>query len=290
MRILFCTDGSKISFNALKNFSKFTDKDVVVDVICIIDWSFLPDDVVIEESGFANTCKNVADTILIRSGQVIEELNLVLGQTIKHCGAVVESILEQLKKEKYDFVVMGSHGKKGFQRWLGSVSREVLEATDVPVYISRELSANRRVLFTTDGFEFSEIVVKFAIEHLNLTECEIHVCSVCENPDLLFLDGTLDSNWLLAIQTQQEIYAERAVNRICKILIDNNLNVVNKKVISGIPATEIIKYIMEEHIDLVVLGAKPKTKMQKFLLDSVSKRVIENVHCDSLILKNDLNN
>ena len=105
-----------------------------------------------------------------------------------------------------------------------------------------------------------------------------------------FLDGTLDSNWLLAIQTQQEIYSEHAVNKINKILTDNNLKISNKFVICGIPATEIIKYIAENQIDLVVLGTRVKTKMQKFLLDSVSKRVIEYINCDSLILKNNFNN
>ena len=46
MHVLFCTDGSKISFNALRNFAKWT-KGAVVDVICVIDWSFLPDEVTI---------------------------------------------------------------------------------------------------------------------------------------------------------------------------------------------------------------------------------------------------
>ena len=39
MKILFCTDGSKISFNALHNISCWI-KDAIIDTICIIDWSF----------------------------------------------------------------------------------------------------------------------------------------------------------------------------------------------------------------------------------------------------------
>ena len=63
MHVLFCTDGSKISFNALHNFAKWT-KGAIVDVICVIDWSFLPDEVSVNNDGFASTCANVADTIL----------------------------------------------------------------------------------------------------------------------------------------------------------------------------------------------------------------------------------
>ena len=50
MKVLFCTDGSKISFNALHNFAKWAPENTIIDTICVIDWSFLPDDVVIAVS------------------------------------------------------------------------------------------------------------------------------------------------------------------------------------------------------------------------------------------------
>ena len=44
MKALFCTDGSKISFNALYNFSNWSKREAI-DAICVIDWNFLPEDV-----------------------------------------------------------------------------------------------------------------------------------------------------------------------------------------------------------------------------------------------------
>lgn len=290
MKVLFCTDGSKVSFNTLKNFSRFVRDDVVVDTICVIDWSFLPDDVVIEESGFTTSCRNVADTILERSSELVREFGFTSGKLIKHCGAAVETILEQLEKDDYDIVILGSHGKKGFQRWLGSVSREILDSTSVPVYLSKELKTANKILFTADGSALSDEIVHYAIKNLNLNSCEIYICSVFENPDLLFLEGTLDSNWLLALQTQQEVYAEHALNKVKNILASEGVAVAEAKVISGIPALSIIDYIKANGIDLVVLGSRNKTKIQKFLVDSVSKRVIEHANCDALILKEDFNN
>lgn len=79
MKVLFCTDGSKISFNALRNFSGW-DKEAVIDVICVIDWSFLPDEVSVEEDGFANSCANVADSILDYAQNEIEKHNLIFGK------------------------------------------------------------------------------------------------------------------------------------------------------------------------------------------------------------------
>ena len=290
MRILFCTDGSKLSFNALRNFSDYVCGDVIVDVICVIDWSFLPDDVVIEETGFVNNCRNVADTVLEKSKLLIEELGLIVGDVIKHCGSAVETILEQAEKQCYEFVVLGSHGKKGLQRWLGSVSREILDETSLPVYVSKVKNKDSRILFATDGSEFSDKIVDFAIDKLCLERAKIFVCSVSENPDLLFLDGTLDSNWLLAIQAQQEIYAEHAINKVKDKLQKAGISNLESSVISGSPTVSIIDYIKEKEIDLVILGSRLKTKMEKFLIDSVSKRVIEHSQCDSLIIKTISNN
>lgn len=39
---------------------------------------------------------------------------------------------------------------------------------------------------------------------------------VNEDPNLLFLEGTLDTNWLLDIQKQQYMYASNAIESIKK--------------------------------------------------------------------------
>lgn len=285
MKVLFCTDGSKISYDAIENFSKWTTSETTVDAICIIDWSFLPEEVIIEETGFVNSCRNVADSILEHAEKVITSLNLTAGKKIKLCGAAVESILDQAEKEEYDLIIMGSHGKKGIQRWLGSVSREVLDAADLPVYISKNKNLSNKILFTTDGSETSYTVTEQAIKTLNLSGKEVYLCTVTENPDLLFLEGTLDSNWMMAIRTQQEIYSEHAVKKILELFERYNIEVKQSRILEGTPAKSIIGYAEEISADLIVLGSGRKTKMQNFLLDSVSKRVVEHTKSDTIVFR-----
>ena len=167
----------------------------------------------------------MADSILEHAEKVITNLDLTAGKKIKLCGAAVESILDQAEKEEYDLIIMGSHGKKGIQRWLGSVSREVLDAADLPVYISKNKNLSDKILFTTDGSETSYTVTEQAIKTLNLSGKEVYLCTVTENPDLLFLEGTLDSNWMMAIRTQQEIYSEHAVKKILELFERYNIEV-----------------------------------------------------------------
>lgn len=279
MRILFCTDGSKISFNAIKNISGWV-KDAIVDTICVIDWSFLPPDISIEEESFTYSCANVADTILDYAEEEIRKLGLNAGAKIKHCGSAIESIIEQADKDEYDLILMGSHGKKGIQKWLGSVSQEIINSSKISNYIAKEENKKKKLLLTTDGTKCSCSIIRNIISNLKLDNKEIYICMVNEDPDLLFLDGTLDTNWLLDIQKQQQIYAAHAIEDIKTILTEHDIKVDNTAILTGIPAQKIIDYARTNDIDLIILGSRNKSKMDKFLSGSVSKRVLENVVSD----------
>ena len=279
MRLLFCTDGSKISFNSLKNISHWV-KNAIIDTVCVIDWSFLPDEISIEEENFSYSCANVADTILDYAQEEIEKLGLECGARIKNCGSAIESILEQADKQEYDLILMGSHGKKGIQKWLGSVSQEIINSSAISCYIAKEENKTRKLLITTDGTSCSTGIIKKIIPDLKSDNKEIHICMVNDDPNLLFLDGTLDTNWLLDIQKQQQIFASRAVNDIQNILKEHDITVHKTTVMTGNPAEKIIEYSREHNIDLIIMGSRNKSRIDRFLTGSVSKRVLENVVSD----------
>lgn len=284
MKILFCTDGSKISFNALKNISNWVT-NAVVDSICIIDWEILPDEISIEDQDFTHSCANVADTILDFADEEILKLGLTKGKRIKSCGTVIESILEQASKTEYDLILLGSHGKKGIQKWLGSVSQEIINNSKTSNYVAKEENTGKKVLLTTDGTNCSLSAIEQIVTETNLRDKEIHICMVNEDPNFLFLEGTLDTNWLLDIQKQQQLYALKSIEDIKRILEVQDIKIEHTKILNGIPAQEIINYSKENNIDLIILGSRNKSKMDKFLMGSVSKRVLENVNSDIWLVR-----
>lgn len=284
MKILFCTDGSKISFNALKNIAYWI-KQATIDTICVIDWNILPAEITIDEENFSFSCANVADTILDYAEEEIKNLGLQLGNRIKNCGSAIESILEQSEKEKYDLILMGSHGKKGIQKWLGSVSQEIINSSKISDYIAKKENNKKKVLFTTDGTECSLSVIGEIISDIELSDKEVHICMVNEDPNLLFLEGTLDTNWLLDIQKQQHMYASNAIESIKKIIESRGIEVNQTTILTGIPAQEIINYAKNNEIDLIILGSRNKSKMDRFLMGSVSKRILENVVSDIWLVR-----
>lgn len=284
MKVLFCTDGSKISFNALKNISGWV-KNAEIDTICVIDWSFLPDEISIEEENFTYSCANTADTILDYAEEEIKNLGMHPKERIKSCGAAIESILEQSEQKHYDLILMGSHGKKGLQKWLGSVSQEIINSSKISDYIAKEENNKKKLLLTTDGTGCSLEIINSIIPEMNLEDKEIHICMVNEDPNFLFLDGTLDTNWLLDIQRQQQIYAAKAIEDIRSMLGRHNVKVNETSILTGIPAQKIIDYARINDIDLIVLGSRNKSKLDRFLTGSVSKRVLENVVSDIWLIR-----
>ena len=283
MNVLFCTDGSKISYNSIINFSSWV-KDFSLDILSVVDWSCLPDSVSIENSEFASQCSTSANVILDNAETYLKEMGLNVAQKIKICGEAVDTILDLVDSGKYDFVVLGSHGKKGIQKWLGSVSQEVASSANISSYISKNINNRKKVLFAVDNSELSAKVVLNSLNFLNLEDKEIYLATVYEVPDYLFLEGNVDSTWILEIEKKQEQASRLLLNSFEKSFIEKGFEVNDKLIFRGVPSQEIINFSNKKDIDLVVTGIRTRKHLSKFLLGSVSKRILENVKSDVLIV------
>lgn len=283
MNVLFCTDGSKISYNSILNFSSWVN-DFSLDILSVVDWSCLPDSISIENSEFATQCSTSANVILDYAETYLKEMGLNVAQKIKICGEAVDTILDLVDSGKYDFVVLGSHGKKGIQKWLGSVSQEVASSANISSYITKNINNRKKVLFAVDNSELSAKVVLNSLNFLNLEDKEIYLATVYEIPDYLFLEGNVDSTWILEIEKKQEQASRLLLNSFEKSFIEKGFEVKDKLIFRGVPSQEIINFSNKKDIDLVVTGIRTRKHLSKFLLGSVSKRILENVKSDVLIV------
>lgn len=283
MRILFCTDGSDTSLNAFHNATSYIEK-AIIDPICIIDWTFLPASMNIDTATYSKAYENIADSVLNNTEDLIYQKGLTLGDKIKNFGSPLEGILEQIEKERYDLILMGSHGKKGLQKWLGSVSRQVVSNTKVPTFISKKETNSKKVLIAVDGSEQTLSSLKHALKLLNLKDKEIYIVSVKESPEYFPMEANFDKNWLDSIEKQQKIHATKAINAAKTVLEEHEIGVQNETILTGNSAQKIIEYADMEKVDLIIMGARIRTDLSKLLLGSVSKRVLENANSDVLIV------
>ena len=98
---------------------------------------------VITDSNFV-----LPDVYVDLEGSLIERAETFLKQkvnTVDHVkadycvelGSVKSSIFQKVEKEAYDLIVMGTHGRHGLGRLLGSTASAVLHGTPCDVYIVR---------------------------------------------------------------------------------------------------------------------------------------------------------
>ena len=283
MKALFCTDGSELSLNALTNLQKYCD-DIEIDVFCVIDWHFHPVYMSHPQQDFINTYDDIANNVLELAVEYIKEKGFAVGVLKKAWGSASEEILKQTQKTHYDLIILGSHGKKGVKSWLGSVSRRVANIANEPVFISKELKENKRILLTADGSFCSKYAIKKALSLLNLQDKEIFIITVMEDISNLPIEITSNKEWFNDYLKKRNCFAQNVIRETYATLKDFNLTASKDFSLIGAPSTTILEAIDENNIDLVILGSRSKDRISEFLLGSTSKRVLEHANCSVLII------
>ena len=283
MKALFCTDGSEVSFIALDNLERYCD-EIIVDIVCVIDWHFHPVYMTHPQQDFINTYDDIAENILQLASEKIKEKGYIVGELKKMWGVASEEIIKHTQKNYYDLIILGSHGKKGVKSWLGSVSRRVVNTVNEPVFVSKELKENKRILFTADGSFCSKFAIKKALSLFNFKNKEIYVITVMEDVSNLPIEITSNREWFNDYLKKRNCFAQNVIRETSATLKEHNLEVKNDYSLIGSPSSTILETIENNDIDLVILGSRSKDRISEFLLGSTSKRVLENAKCSVLII------
>ncbi|KGT47027.1 MULTISPECIES: universal stress protein [Acinetobacter] len=142
--ILVAIDESPISYaaaeHALDIAKLFGGKVTLISVIAVDPFSGVD---------FYKVAPAVTDYFMQAEQNALDRLNdlkqtftregIDLDIRIMHGLSPSEGILQTSKELPIDLIVMGSHGRKGFQKLvLGSVAQKVLGASEIPVLIVKE--------------------------------------------------------------------------------------------------------------------------------------------------------
>ena len=139
----------------------------------------------------------------------------------------------------------------------------------------------KKILVAFDGSEQSGKAFDFALEMFNLcrgASPEIMVLSVAQPPepiDIVEMDAIIDS----ATRHYEDLFKQlREQAKALNAEIKTDISV-------GHPADQIIKYASEKKADMIIVGQRGKSKIESWLLGSVSKRVSSYAPCTVTIVK-----
>lgn len=143
-----------------------------------------------------------------------------------------------------------------------------------------------KILLPTDGSKFAEKAAKHAIWIASQSNADIIAINVVDTSSLVGLpaeDLTVRVTEILKEEANQSLEKiEDLVEEFKKeegIEKDIKLTKESKE---GSPADVILKTVEEEGVDLIVMGTSGKHGLDRFLLGSVTEKVVRSANCPVL--------
>ena len=290
MRVLVATDGSQYGQRGLNWVATLPFvKPPRVTVLHVLDSAWF--------RGPFRTKPEVR-RIVARSARTLRKATQQLaslklkGTVHKEQGAVAPTILKRAPKRD-GLLVVGSQGLDAFARFvLGSVSTILLHQATCPVLVvKREASPVRRITLATDGSDASAKALAFVLARFQPDRSTgmggagpIHVSVIhVMVPDWL-APITIKSTipWIKS-QVQQETgrrLVEQSVGKLIKAGF--TAEPVCQR---GKPAEAIMKVAAKHATELIVMGAQGLGAIDRFLLGSVSTRVVQCANRAVLVVR-----
>ena len=215
-----------------------------------------------------------------RANQVVKDtrtrfasLKINASVLCKH-GPVAETILQQASGAG-TLTIIGSRGLDALDRFmLGSVSTKVLHHAKGSVLVVREPARPiRRIVYATDGSKASLKALHFLQRQFVPKKDKgnpMEVAVLYAMPLLKYPELKEPGHRLVETAAAKLEQAGYLVEPVFKI---------------GHPADEIIKFAERRQSDLVVTGARGRGAIARFLLGSVSTRLVQHSPCSVLVVR-----
>jgi nucleotide-binding universal stress UspA family protein len=287
-RILVPTDGSDHAVAAAKYaFELAGALGADVDVVSVVDVQGAagPFSAGGIDQEFLGRLESEAEAAIEAVEALGEEEQTVHTATME--GAPGETLVEYVSDHGVDLVVMGTRGRSGLKRYvLGSVTERVLRHAPVPVFTTRVTAVPDdptfdRVVVPTDGSETAELAVAQAVTIARAFDATVHAISVV---DIGRMAAQSDMTPATAIYDRLKEGATEATETVAERAGRADVDVVTE-VREGFPASEILDYTAETDGDLIVMGTRGHTGVERFLLGSTTERAVRNADTPVLAVR-----
>jgi len=264
--ILVPTDGSDCAAQALDHVVDIAGHyDATVHVLTVVDVRDV--ETAPEGEPFEEAAAAVVDDAAERIGEDIETVHTV------RTGYPDEEIRAYADQIEAGLIAMGSHGRTGVRRFvLGSIAEKVVRLSDVPVLTVTASDDDRRpyenVLVPTDGSVGATAALDPAASLATAYDATVHALSVV---DTRALGADVRSDIL--VDTLED-NAASALDDLAAELGDHGVETITKHVLFGTPYQTIHNYVEDNDIDLVVMGTHGRTGLDRYLLGSVTEKIV----------------
>jgi len=208
---------------------------------------------------------------------------------------VYGEILAQAGQLDADLIVMGTHGRTGFQRlFLGSVTEKVLRTARQPVMTvgspsgARDAASSfKRILCGVDFSACSIAALRYAMSLAEGAKAHVTAVNIVEWLPVGYGSLVGPGADLTGYQTVLEAAAHDRLHNVIAGLPVNGV-LVDETVTSGKPHHEILRLAAEQGSDLIVLGIHGRNPVDRMMFGSTAEPVARRATCPVLTVRADV--
>ena len=203
---------------------------------------------------------------------------------------VHQELLDQVERLAANLIVMGTHGRSGFQRlFLGSIAEKVLRQArcvvmtvprGVPDAVPRTRDPFERIVCAVDFSPPSVTALSYAMSLATEAKAQLSLLHVVEAfPPFIELSPSTAVDvdaWMRDARNQLRASVPDGVRSHCT---------VKEVVTTGKPYREILSLAAAESSDLIVMGVQGRGAVDRFFFGSTTSHVLREAHCPVLTLR-----
>lgn len=223
-------------------------------------------------------------------------------QTELLLGYPAEIIQNYAEEHEPDLIVVGAKGLRAtLGILLGGVAQQIVEYACCPVLVVRAPHRDlQHLLLVTDGSVYSQRAANYLTQFPIPKDADMHVVHVLP-PTSLLQHEIIAQTWIvdedtiasIPVQSEEEYQIRNAEEeQRGRSLLDQTVEILQtagitptSALLRGDAATEIIEYIKENKIDLVIAGSRGLSQIRGWLLGSVSRKLVHYAGCSVLVVK-----
>jgi hypothetical protein len=269
-RFLLASDGSEYSDGAVREAMRMASKCGArvraVNVVAGGDAELyaMGEQLITKELNSARACLDDVH-LLASSAGVAYESEATQGNQ------VYQEIVSQAEKMQADLIIMGRRGRHGLARLMvGPSTVRVIGHARCNVLVVPRVAkiTGRHFVVASDGSRFGDNAAHTAAQLAKLYDTPVTVVSVTRPEH----------------SEERRREARQIVNRLISFLKQEGVK-VEGAVPHGRPDEMIVKTANEKNADLIIIGSRGRTGLERVLLGNTSERVIDHTQCAVLVVK-----
>jgi nucleotide-binding universal stress UspA family protein len=209
-------------------------------------------------------------------------------------GNVADEILVQAAALSSDMIVIGTHGRSGFERLLlGSVAEKILRKASCPVMVVPRHAADvpladrapfTEIISAIDFSEPSRRALAYALDLAQEADARMTLLHIIELPPELAELPRTDGIDVPAVRAAAEA---NCLRRLRAMVPDgaHTFCTIHTEVIEGNPAREIVRMAEQRGADLVVMGVQGRSALNMLVFGSKTHAVLREAPCPVLAVR-----